>query len=37
MSTWLDIIWNNGLLDKPDPVLTGMSVGFFLSASTLQL
>ena len=37
---WILFGINNGLLDKPDPVLTGMSVGFFLSAliiSTLQL
>lgn len=37
---WILYGINNGLLDKPDPVLTGMSVGFFLSTliiSTLQL
>lgn len=37
---WILYGINNGLLDAPDPVLAGMSVGFFLSSimvSILQL
>lgn len=34
---WLLYVINNGVLDEPDPVATGMSIGFFISAIAVSM
>lgn len=34
---WLLFGINNSILDKPDPVITGMSIGFFMSSITVSM
>lgn len=34
---WLLFGINNGILDKPDPIIEGISIGFFLSAITVSM
>lgn len=34
---WLLSVINNGILDEPDLVVTGMSIGFFISAIAVSM